>query len=135
MLFGNLTLSIYVLPSSKTADDPEFDPRFDMMLDHLRTRCPNVDVVNPMRKRTSTRPLHGGGKRSIAGIYESLEWVGFAGGVPESLVVIDDMITCGTTFKACQHMLLEHCPRMQVQGVFWTRCVWKDGIPPDDDVH
>jgi hypothetical protein len=135
VLFGDATLQACVLPSSKTVDDPEFDPRFDMMLGHLLTRCPHVEMVNPLRKRKNTRPLHGGGRRSIASIYDSLEWVGFAGEAPESMVVIDDMITSGTTFKACQKLLSEHCPRMQILGIFWTRCLWQDGNPPDDDAH
>jgi hypothetical protein len=68
-------------------------------------------------------------------MYDSLEWVGFTGGAPDALLVIDDMITCGTTFKACQRMLVEQCPLMQVMGVFWTRCIVKDGNPPEDDAH
>jgi hypothetical protein len=39
VLFRDLTLTAFVLPTSRTIDDPEFDPRFDMMLGHLATRC------------------------------------------------------------------------------------------------
>jgi len=54
------------MPSSKKSDDPEYDPRFDMMLEDLRQLCPKLKMVEPIKKRTSTQPLHEGGNRNVA---------------------------------------------------------------------
>jgi hypothetical protein len=131
-LFKERTWHVCAMPSSKTTDDPEYDPRFDIMLYHLKSLCPKLKIVSPIKKRFNTQPLHGGGRRIIENVYQSLEWLGFPSPIPETLIIIDDMITCGTTFKACKQLLRENCPQMLILGVFWTRCIWKEEAPFED---
>jgi len=117
-------IAIAFLPTSKTKDDPEYDPRFDMTIAELRALRPDLLILEPIRKAQSTEPAHHGQKkRKVEEIYQSLEWVGFDD-VPDNLVLIDDVITCGTNFKAYQRLVLEHHSSVRTIGLFWARTVW-----------
>lgn len=130
-LFRDKIFHVCVMPSSKIKGDPEYDPRFDMMLKKLKLICPNLVFEEPIKKRVSTQPLHERGKRDVESLYRSLEWVGFQGAAPETLCIVDDMITWGTSFKASKRLVIEHCPGVKVCGIFWTRCVWRSDFPPE----
>lgn len=132
-LFSDKPYYVSIMPSSKAKGDPEYDPRFDIMLAKLRSICPGLVIVEPIKKKASTQALHEGGQRDVECVYRSLEWVGFQGAAPQSLCIVDDMITWGTTFKACKRLVTEHCPDVTVYGIFWTRCVWRSDFPPECD--
>ena len=110
------------IPCSKTKDDPEYDRRFEMlwtMLHHIRR---DLILCNPFSFKTSHKSAHLGGTRDIDEIYNSLNWHGLEENEGlEKIVLIDDMITSGSHFKACQKLILEHHPDIRVIGVFWTR--------------
>jgi predicted amidophosphoribosyltransferase len=64
-------------------------------------------------------------------IYSSLRWVGFRGEAPSQVVLIDDVLTSGTSYRACKRLIREHHPNMDVIGLFWTRCIWKNSAAED----
>lgn len=126
--------SIAVIPTSKPDDHPEYDPRFDMMLGVLLARRPDLEVSEPIFRTEACQSLHTGGQRSVAQALRTLGWRGFDGEPPGGIFLIDDVITCGTNFKACQRLLREHCPGIAVSGVFWARTVWLADDEPDWDL-
>lgn len=122
---------IAVIPTSKPDGHPEYDPRFDMMLDELRGRRPDLIICKPIYRAEPCQSLHTGGRRSVAQALLTLRWRGFEGEEPKAIILIDDVITCGTNFKACQQLLRQHCPEIVVIGVFWARTVRLDNDEPD----
>lgn len=117
-------ISISIIPASKVATDPEYDPRMDMMLEHLCGIRPDVHVQSPFRVRSSSTAVHHGGDRRIATITDNLVWNGFSGNRPDGLVLVDDVITSGAHFKACQRIIERHHSTVSIAGLFWARTIW-----------
>lgn len=115
-------------PTSKHRKDPEYCDRFDALQDQLRKLRPDLTLVCPF-ERTKSIPSQKtrASKRNVAKLKQSMKWLGFPEGVsPTRLALIDDVITAGTTFKACQQILNENSPGTELVGVFWARTVWLD---------
>lgn len=132
-LIGDDPWTLMAIPTSKLKSDAEYDPRFDMLFDHLKRHCPQVRIVEPLRRRQSVQALHKGGDRRIRAVYDSLHWVGFDDDPPSELVLLDDVLTHGTSYRACMKHIHQHHPDMELAGVFWTRCIWPDAPEDDDD--
>ena len=121
-------LCIAAIPTSKTPDHPEYDGRFDDLLAELRKLRHDLVIETPIVCRESHQSVHTGGARRPDKIYELLEWRGFRN-VPSRICLIDDLLTTGGHFKACQRLILEHHPRMRVVGIFWAKCIWPEPEP------
>lgn len=116
------------IPTSKLPDDPEYDPRFDMLLRALHAQRQDLRIEQPFTIANSHQAAHEGGDRAeFAG---QLRWRGLHYRARD-IVVLDDVITGGTHFKACQNLLLEHGVEMVV-GVFWAVAVTKPEGPEID---
>jgi hypothetical protein len=116
-------LCIAAIPTSKTSDDPEYDHRFEDLFTELRRLRPDLHIEAPIACRESHQSVHTGGARHPDLIYDLLEWRGFVN-VPSKVCLIDDLLTTGGHFKACQRLILEHHPSMQVNGIFLAKCIW-----------
>lgn len=113
--------TITFIPTSKTPDDPEYDPRFDMVAENLRDLNPTIRVDTPIGRQRSVPAAHRSWEtRKIECVYQSLAWQGFVI-VPKFVVLVDDVITCGTSFRACKQLILEHHETMMVYGLFWAK--------------
>ncbi|WP_291174423.1 hypothetical protein [Gimesia sp.] len=119
--------SIAAIPPSKRRDDAEYDPRLDMVLDQFAGLCPHAKVVRPIERTINRTPAHlsGGNRPSVEDVYESLTWEGLVV-PPTTLILIDDIITAGTSFKACKRLALHNNIQLEVYGVFWARTIWID---------
>jgi len=115
--------SLCAIPGSKRRDDRAYDSRLDDVLDILSSRNRQIIVERPFEVTVSHRATHDGGERSAESFYEMLNWTGFKTN-PEDIVFIDDVITTGAHFKACQRLIQEHCPGLKVYGVFWAKIIW-----------
>jgi hypothetical protein len=113
------------IPSSKRRDDPLYDSRLDDVLSKLRKMNPEVTVERPFEVMESHEAAHAGGARSEESFYGMMEWKGFQQ-APEDVVLIDDVITTGAHFKACQRMIREYHPAAKVYGIFWAKVIWPD---------
>jgi len=118
---------IACIPGSKSKDDPEYDPRMDLMLERLSSRRPHLTIEAPFARAASGTPCHTGGSRDIERLCDEIQYGGMTSGI-DTLILIDDVITRGTHFKACQRILWEYHPRLEVIGIFWTRTVRPSGI-------
>jgi predicted amidophosphoribosyltransferase len=129
-LIGDADVTIMPIPSSSLPGDEEYNNRFEDLLDRweqlrkLAGRpCGNDWAI---RRRHRVTPAHQGKKpRSVQDAYDSFRWSGFTR-TAEAVVLVDDVITCGTQFKACQRLLRENGPNVQVFGAFWARTIWID---------
>jgi hypothetical protein len=113
------------IPCSKCRDDPAYDPRLDEVLRTLQKLNPKIIVERPIEIAVSHRPVHTGGERGVEAFYEFLRWRGLREPT-EELILVDDVITTGAHFKACQRLILEHHPGMKVYGVFWAKVIWPE---------
>ena len=110
------------MPTSKSAEDPNYDPRFDELCRALRRRRPDLVVVQPIKCQGEDTASHLGGTRDPEIIFEGLLWEG-SDLSAQTVFLIDDLITSGAHFKACKKMVLEHMSGSQVVGLFWARAV------------
>lgn len=114
--------AVAFIPTSKASDDPQYDPRFDMMAETLKQLLPEVRVETPIIRPRTCRPLHGGEQtRQVRLVYDSLGWKGFRMQLPGLVFLVDDVVTSGSHFKACQRLIREHHAAMHVIGLFWAR--------------
>lgn len=110
------------VPPSTTADRADHDPRFDMLAYRLRKLCPWLRVEALLERRCYMMPLHAGGERSVEAQVASMQCIRLPGPPPPNVVVIDDVLTSGCTFKACKQILMATGVQ-RVVGVFWARTV------------
>jgi len=122
------SIVIAPIPSSKTCDHDDYDPRMDMLLNKLSQSRPDIIVVKPISRDTSIQAQHEReGRASVEEISQGLTWKGLPTGVSH-LVLLDDVITVGRTYKACRDIIHANSTDIKTYGVFWARTVW-----PDDD--
>jgi len=116
---------IAAIPSSKCRTDPEYDSRLEDTLSAGKRNKPSLIVEQPIVVNATSVAVHAGGSRRPDEIYSNLVWKGFSHEVHQVLL-IDDVLTTGSHFRACKRIILEHCPAAKVAGVFWAKTVWPD---------
>lgn len=115
---------ITCMPSSKTPDHPEYDNRLEQTLHILHRIKPTIYRASPFANTRSRQALHlGEGTRNPVTIYNNLTWQGLPHPMGQ-LIVIDDVLTTGCNFKACQRLLSEKAPGTQLIGIFWAKTTW-----------
>jgi hypothetical protein len=112
------------IPSSKTRDSHQYDSRLEATLLHLKSLKPRVEIEFPLSFREDMVAAHLGGGRSIDSIYGNLQWAGLRSHIND-IIVIDDVLTTGAHFKACQRKIVENVPDANVIGLFWAKTVWQ----------
>ena len=125
------TGTIAAIPTSKRRDDPLYDSRFDETLAALKRLNPAITLEAPFEVHTSHQSAHMGGERGVDAFYDTLRWTGFSK-PPDDIILLDDVVTTGAHFKACQRLIWEHHPGLKVYGVFWAKVTWPsvDEIAP-----
>jgi predicted amidophosphoribosyltransferase len=114
---------VAAIPTSKSRQDPEYDSRLDDVLVRVVEANPSIRIETPVIRATTAAALHHGGNRRVSDVLRTLSWVGFSK-APSHIVLIDDVITCGSHFKACKQLVLQYHSTIEVYGVFWARTVW-----------
>jgi predicted amidophosphoribosyltransferase len=120
---------IAAIPSSKCQTDPEYDSRLDDTLAAARRYKPSLIIERPIVVKATSVAVHAGGSRRPDEVYSHLVWNGFSREVTQVLLV-DDVLTTGSHFRACKRIISEHCPNTKVAGVFWAKTVWPDTQTP-----
>jgi hypothetical protein len=116
---------ICAIPSSKCLTDLEYDSRLDDTLAAAKRYKASLLVEQPFVVDATSVAVHAGGSRRPDEIYRHLVWKGFSREV-EQVLLVDDVLTTGSHFRACKRIILEHCPNTKVAGVFWAKTVWPD---------
>lgn len=123
------------MPTSKTKAHPEYDNRLVVTLAKFaRLSNKSVDVrelllktvdTDPAHNRTTNRPKPPEHVATMA-VDETC-----AQPEPSRIILFDDVITAGATFKGAQWRVRERFPSARVVGMFIARRIFKD--PPEDD--
>ena len=113
-------------PPSKPRGHPDYDDRIERIARQISAqadvRCLLETVeAREQAKRADHRP-------SIDDLAASMQLVELDMPPPSNIILLDDVITNGTTFKAAQRLLLPHFPNAKIVGLFVARRV----LPPID---
>jgi hypothetical protein len=129
MLIGEGWLVTFI-PSSKLKTDPAYDTRFEDTLLHLQQLRPDLRTAEVLHLREPMDPYHGGRTRGRHPdeIYQKIAWTGLPDDC-RGVVLIDDILTTGSHFKACKRMIREKRPGMEVVGAFWAKAIWPTAPP------
>ena len=113
------------IPPSKARNDPEYDDRVTRMLHQIRSNPP-IDVRELVVQTVSTDPVHDSEDRlspdqivAIYGIDEALTTPDVRSGI----MIVDDVLTTGSHFRAARTMLSERFPSAHIAGMFIARRV------------
>jgi hypothetical protein len=117
-------MCIAAIPSSKKPDHPEYTSRYEDLFTELQ-KLKTVIIETPITILESKQSSRMGGSRDIDEIYKNLVWLGFKK-TTNHVILIDDVITTGGHFKACQRLILGRCPEMRIIGAFWAKTIWPD---------
>lgn len=115
---------LVAIPTSKPNGHPQHDERFYLMLGELHRLRPKWHIEEPIVRAAPCQAQHEGGNRSIHAARRTMRWEGFEAIPSKGVFLIDDVLTWGTNFKACQQMIREHHPDLPVGGLFWARTIW-----------
>ena len=121
------------IPSSKRTDHPDYDSRLEDTLTRLSALRSDITFHKPLYMTESMEPYHlsvGTTTRNPDDIYDKLGWNGLPNET-NHIALIDDLLTSGAHFKACQRLVLEHHPALRVFGVFWAKSIWLGDVQND----
>lgn len=121
------------IPPSKTPSHPEYD---DRMAQVARAIGPDADVRELIVSAMDREPRHGADRRrDPVALRESLQLRAEPLSPPSGMIVlIDDVLTTGCSFKVCKSMLTGRWPALAVIGVFVARRVFPSAADEFDAV-
>ena len=115
-------LTFVPVPPSKAKGDSGYDDRITQMLRRIR-RDPPIDVRELVIQSVSTDAVHESDDRpspdGLVDLYELDESLTMP--EPQVLVVVDDVLTTGSHYRAVQKVLSERFPGVSVFGLFIAR--------------
>lgn len=118
-------ITLVPIPSSKSSDHEDFDPRMRKICDIACEGLRSPDVRELLVQRQSSVASHecGPGQRpSMKSIKDNLDLIIPKGYVPRKLIIIvDDVLTTGRHYTACKEVLIEAFPDATICGVFLAR--------------
>lgn len=118
------------IPPSKPADHPEYDDRMSRLCNGAAP-FQTSELLSTVEAREPAHHQDGG--RSVEAVYETLQLHEDRYCGQPICVLVDDVLTTGSSFRASQQKLLELEGVEQVIGIFMARCAWpKIEFPPID---
>jgi predicted amidophosphoribosyltransferase len=123
-LFNEASNLIFVpIPPSKTKDDPMYDNRLTQVLTIVKAdiKLPYYEILE---RQTSILPLHENhGPRLLSTHKFKFNCEDMAVFRDKTIVIFDDVITTGSTYKAAKNILKEHFPNNKIVGLFLARAI------------
>jgi len=109
------------VPPSKPRGHSEYDDRIEKSLMHLKRRFSDFNVL-PILNTTQVIPSahEDDGPRNPRDIIPYLEMVDSPVVSSKYAFLVDDVITTGGHFKACQQLLQQNYPAVTFVGLFWA---------------
>ena len=112
------------MPPSKIKSHSEYDDCTLRILKRAKQFELTLDVRELLLAKTSRDPAHNPGNKrpSIADHFNNLMIdEGLKDPLPRAIVIFDDVITSGASFKAAQKILLKNFPDVPIVGIFVAR--------------
>lgn len=122
------------IPPSKAKDDPEYDDRMVQILHGMDGLLVDVklDIRELLIQTETIRPAHEqdpGNRPKPADLIKILRIdESKAAPTPTCIVLVDDVVTAGSHFKACQHVVTQRFPGIETVGLFVARRINEDRL-------
>lgn len=113
------------IPTSQKRNSDKYDNRFESTFEELLNARPELQIEYPIDIIQNHKPVHHGHRFNPEDIYNNLKWTGLSQNY-KTIFLIDDTITAGAHFKACQRLILENEPDIEILGLFWARSIWPE---------
>jgi len=114
------------VPPSKAKGDPEYDDRMIQLLGEIGTgfSCDTRELVVQTASRNAMHTTEGRRLRpaELARLWSLDE--GCALPEPSGIVIFDDVLTTGSSFKAMEIVLSRRFPSTSIIGLFVARRIW-----------
>ncbi|MCZ2480023.1 hypothetical protein [Aquirufa nivalisilvae] len=110
------------IPPSKSRDDERYDDRLIQMLYQVN-QLERSNIVELIYTHQSHDPSHSLGARHSKDDLKSMFTIDESQLIncKKNIVLIDDVLTNGTHFKACSELILQHIPDATIKGLFIAR--------------
>jgi hypothetical protein len=120
-------------PGSKPIGHADYDDRMLQVLQRMAGARNDLDIRSVLATKTARPAQHDGPRLSVNELKQTLEIDHTELRVPlrSTVLVIDDVITQGVTFRAIQAILKEQLGVRRVVGIFLARTVWPQKSPFD----
>lgn len=93
------------------------------MFNILKTLRPNLEIIYPLDVSVVQQASHQGGTRSVSTLQSNLTFCGFPLPQPDRLILIDDVVTSGSHYRACVDFLRLSGYTGMIYGLFWARTI------------
>lgn len=118
----NVPWTMTAIPSSKQKNDPEYNNRFEDLFSKLKISRPKINIEWPVEiKTTAAASHHRGEDRDPVIIQNNYFWKGFSKKAPKVLIIVDDILTTGSHFRAMSDFLRKNGYEGKIVGVFWAK--------------
>ncbi|MCX7554259.1 hypothetical protein OS175_10240 [Marinicella sp. S1101] len=140
-LFGHKLTSkskllLVPIPSSKTKDHPEYDDKIFQLCLAAKVANPEIDVCELILPAKHVKPFHESPNNrmppnELANCYRFNAGEDFDETKYSHIVLVDDVITSGSHFKACKSILERNIESSSIYGLFVARAIEKEIDPSD----
>jgi predicted amidophosphoribosyltransferase len=124
--------TVVFIPTSTVPGEAGYDERNEMVAARLAQLRPDITIDNVFTIKQTVQKAHHGGSRNIWDIRNNLNYLGFDD-EPETVWLIDDVVTWGSHFRACELLIREEYPDVTVKAAYWAKTVWPAPENDDDD--
>jgi predicted amidophosphoribosyltransferase len=129
-------IALMYIPGSKSKQDPLYSTRFDDVLKILKEKISTLQIVEPIAILNSGEASHETSNSELRDpekIKGNYTWRGLEKKHPMYLMIIDDVLTTGSHFKAVRLFLQENEFKGRIFGFFWAKSKWDDLTPVSDE--
>lgn len=115
-------ITIIPMPTSTPKDSPDFNDRLLKTMEHLQyfgNGCYHIE--NCLDTLITQIPSHSGGNRNPNDLYDQIIFTKLLQPLKEYVFLIDDVLTTGGHFKACQKKILHSYPNAKICGIFLAK--------------
>ena len=118
------TMTFVPIPPSYMEKDPLYDDRLVKMLKFAQHSVGELDIRIFVKQTENLPPSHGSEERSTPSeIYDVYKFrKRLRNPRPNTIAIVDDVITKGAHFKAMENILTDQYPGVKVIGLFLARC-------------
>lgn len=124
-------VTFVTIPGSKPVGNPDFDPRVQRVLQKWAGNTPNVDIRSLLRQTVERPAQHEDGGRSTPDQLRAsmaVDGSQLIAPLKPTVVIVDDVLTMGASYKAAQALVATLPGVRQVSGLFLARTVWPNEL-------